>query len=138
MSRTGKLPIQIPAGTDVSVASSEIVVKGKGGTLRRFLHPAVSITVEGGVVTVTPKEKNRIGRALWGTFAAHVRNMVAGVKTPFKKNLQIEGIGYRAELAGKQLKLMIGFSHPVLVSIPDGIAVTVEKNIVTVSGADKE
>ena len=80
MSRTGKLPIQIPAGTEVSVVSSEIVVKGKGGTLRRFLHPAVSITVEGGVVTVTPKEKNRIGRALWGTFAAHVRNMLLQIQ----------------------------------------------------------
>src|SRR3989344_9699259 len=138
MSRTGKLPIQIPAGTDVSVASSEIVVKGEGGTLRRFLLPAVSITVEGGVVTVAPKETNRIGKALWGTYAAHVRNMVAGVNTPFKKNLQIEGIGYRAELAGKQLKLAIGFSHPVIVAIPEGITVAVEKNIVSVSGADKE
>ena len=138
MSRTGKLPIKIPAGTDVSVVSNEIVVKGKGGTLKRPLHPAVSVAIEGDAVTVTPARENRMARALWGTYAAHIRNMVAGVNQPFKKNLQIEGIGYRAELSGKQLKLSIGFSHPVIVAIPEGITVAVEKNIVSVSGADKE
>lgn len=138
MSRTGKLPITIPAGTDVSVANNEIVVKGKGGTLRRALHPAISISIENGSITVSPAQKNRIARALWGTYAAHIRNMVSGVNQPFVKKLQIEGIGYRAELAGKQLKLMIGFSHPVLVSIPEGLTVAVEKNIISISGADKE
>ncbi len=138
MSRTGKLPIKIPAGTDVSVASGTITVKGKGGTLKRTLHPAVAVAVANGEVTVTPATESRIARSLWGTYAAHVRNMVAGVNTPFSKKLQIEGIGYRAELSGKQLKLSLGFSHPVLVAIPEGITVTVEKNIVTVSGANKE
>src|SRR3989344_5050165 len=138
MSRTGKLPIKIPAGTEVSVASNELVVKGKGGTLRRTLHPAVSVAVLGGTVVVTPREKTRLARALWGTYAAHIRNMISGVNQPFMKKLQVEGIGYRAELSGKQLKLMIGFSHPVLISIPEGITVSVEKNIITTSVADKE
>lgn len=138
MSRTGKLPIQIPAGTDVSVASNEVIVKGKGGTLRRQLHPAVSVVVENGTVVVTPSQKNRLARALWGTYAAHVRNMVSGVNEPFKKLLQIQGIGYRAEVTGKQLKLMIGFSHPVLVAIPEGLTVVVDKTGITISGADKE
>jgi len=138
MSRTGKLPIKIPSGTDVSIASNELVVKGKGGTLRRTLHPAVSVSVENGIVTVVPVRENRMARALWGTYAAHIRNMVSGVNEPFVKKLQVEGIGYRVELAGKQLKLMVGFSHPVLVSIPEGLTVAVEKNIITVSGADKE
>lgn len=138
MSRTGKLPIKVPTGTDVSVISNELVVKGKGGTLRRALHPAVSISIENGTITVTPAQKNRVARALWGTYAAHIRNMVSGVNQPFVKKLQVEGIGYRAELAGKQLKLMVGFSHPVLVSIPDGVTVAVEKNIISISGADKE
>ncbi len=138
MSRTGKLPIKIPAGTEVSVASSEITVKGKGGTLKRMLHPAVTIAVANGEVTVTPRDNSRIARALWGTYAAHVRNMVTGVNTPFVKKLQVEGIGYRAELAGKQLKLQVGYSHPVLLEIPQGITVAVEKNVITVSGADKE
>lgn len=138
MSRIGKNSIQIPAGTDVSVASAEITVKGKAATLKRALHPAVEVVVADGKVTVTPKESSRAARALWGTFAAHIRNMVAGVNTPFVKKLQVEGIGYRAELAGKQLKLALGFSHPVLVNIPQGITVAVEKNIISVSGADIE
>ena len=122
----------------MSIASNELVVKGKGGTLRRTLHPAVSVSVENGIVTVVPVRENRMARALWGTYAAHIRNMVSGVNEPFVKKLQVEGIGYRVELAGKQLKLMVGFSHPVLVSIPEGLTVAVEKNIITVSGADKE
>ena len=138
MSRLGKRAIQIPAGTEVSVVSSELVVKGKGGTLKKMVHPAITISVANGEVVVTPKETSRLGRALWGTYAAHVRNMVGGVNTPFVKKLQVEGIGYKAELSGKQLKLAVGFSHPVLLSIPEGITVTVEKNIITVSGADKE
>lgn len=138
MSRVGKLPIKIPAGTDVSVQSNELIVKGKGGTLKRAMHPAVAITVASGEAVVTPANNTRLARALWGTYAAHVRNMVTGVNTPFVKKLQIEGIGYRAELAGKQLKMALGFSHPVLVTIPEGITALVEKNIITISGADKD
>jgi len=138
MSRIGKLPIQIPSGTEVSVASMEITVKGKGGTLKRELHPAVAVSIEGNTATVAPANNSRLAKALWGTYAAHVRNMIAGVNTPFEKKLQIEGIGFKAELSGKQLKLMLGFSHPVVVAIPEGLAVAVEKNIVTITGADKE
>ena len=138
MSRTGKLAIRIPPGTDVSVASGEITVKGKGGTLTRSVHPAISITVAGGEVSVTPAQKTRLARALWGTYAAHVRNMIAGVGTPFVKRLQVEGIGYKAELSGKQLKLIVGFSHPVLLTIPQGVTAAIEKNIIAISGADKE
>ncbi|MDP2648488.1 MAG: 50S ribosomal protein L6 [bacterium] len=138
MSRIGKLPINIPSGTEVSVAGGEIVVKGKSGTLKRSLHPAVSVVVESGTVKVAPAQNSRQARALWGTYAAHVNNMIHGVNTPFVKKLQIEGIGYRAEMSGKQLKLALGFSHPVVIEIPEGITVSVEKNIVSVSGADIE
>jgi len=138
MSRTGKLPIKIPAGTEVSIASGEITVKGKGGTLKRALHPAVEIAIANGEAVVSPAQQTRLARALWGTYAAHVRNMVAGVNTPFQKKLQVEGIGFRAELSGKQLKLQIGFSHPVVVSVPEGITAVVEKNIITITGASKE
>lgn len=138
MSRIGKRAVTVPAGTTVSVAGSEVIVKGKGGELRRALHPAVSIAVNGNEVSVSPAGSSRLAQALWGTYASHVRNMVSGVNEPFVKKLQVEGIGYKAELLGKQLKLSIGFSHPVLVDIPAGIAVAVEKNIITVSGADKE
>lgn len=138
MSRIGKKPIPIPQGTEVSVVSHEIVVRGKGGTLKRAMHPAINVSVAHGEVTVAQGSNTRLARALWGTYAAHIRNMIAGVNTPFVKKLQIEGIGFRAELAGKNLKLSLGFSHPVMVAIPDGIAVAIEKNIVSVSGADKE
>lgn len=138
MSRIGKRAITIPAGTDVSVASDMITVKGKGGTLERPLHTAVLVKVDGKEVHVEPAQKTRLARALWGTYAAHVRNMISGVNTPFQKNLQIEGIGYRAEISGKNIKLSLGFSHPVLVAIPEGVTAAVEKNIIKISGADKE
>lgn len=138
MSRTGKLPIKIPAGTEVSVVSGELTVKGKGGTLTRRMHPGVAITVENGEAIVSQAQKTRLARALWGTYAAHLRNMVKGVNEPFVKKLEIQGIGYRAELAGKQLKMNLGFSHPVLVDVPEGLTALVEKNIITISGADKE
>jgi large subunit ribosomal protein L6 len=138
MSRTGKLPIAIPAGTEVSVSAAELTVKGKGGTLVRPMHPAVKITVSGQEAKVEPANATRMARALWGTYAAHLRNMINGVNTPFVKKLEIQGIGYRAELAGKQLKMALGFSHPVLVTVPEGVTAAVEKNIITITGADKE
>lgn len=138
MSRVGKKEIIIPAGTEVSVVSQELIVKGKGGTLKKMVHPAIEIKIDGQNVTVTPANNSRLAKALWGTYAAHVRNMISGVNTPFIKKLQIEGIGYKAEMQGTNLKMALGFSHPVLVAIPTGLTVAVEKNIVTVSGSDKE
>jgi large subunit ribosomal protein L6 len=138
MSRIGKQQIQIPAGTEVSVATDSIQVKGKGGTLVKPMHPAVKISIENGIVAVNPSNNTRLARALWGTYAAHVKNMIAGVNTPFVKKLQVEGIGFKAEVAGKNVKLALGFSHPVIVAIPEGLTVTVEKNIISVAGADKD
>jgi large subunit ribosomal protein L6 len=138
MSRIGKLPIIIPAGTEVSVASGTLTVKGKNGTLTKPVHPAVAIALENGTVVVSPAVKTRLAKALWGTYASHVRNMITGVTTSFTKKLEVQGIGYRAEMAGKQIKLMIGFSHPVFVDIPEGITVTIEKNAISISGADKD
>lgn len=138
MSRIGKKSIIVPAGTDVSVAGGVITVKGKNATLTRPVHQSISVAVDGNTVLVNPADRTRLARALWGTYAAHVRNMISGVNTPFVKKLQVEGIGYRVELAGKQLKLTVGFSHPVMIDIPEGVTVTVEKNIITISAADKE
>lgn len=138
MSRIGKQQITIPAGTEVSVATDSVQVKGKGGTLSKPMHPAVKISVENGIVSVNPGNNTRLARALWGTYAAHVKNMIKGVNDPFVKKLQIEGIGFKAELQGKNLKLALGFSHPVIVAVPEGLTVAVEKNIVSIAGADKE
>ncbi len=138
MSRIGKLAIAIPTGTDVSVSSDAITVKGKGGTLVRQMHPAVKVAVADGHASVEPANNTRLAKALWGTYAAHVKNMISGVNTPFQKKLQVEGIGYKAELQGKNLKMAVGFSHPVIVAIPEGLTAVVEKNIITISGADKD
>ena len=138
MSRLGKLAIAIPAGTDVSVSPEAITVKGKGGTLSRATHPAVKVSVADGNASVEPANNTRLAKALWGTYAAHVRNMITGVNTPFQKKLQIEGIGFKAELQGKNLKMALGFSHPVIVAIPEGLTAVIEKNIITISGADKD
>lgn len=138
MSRLGKLAIKIPAGVEVNVASGTITVKGKGGTLVRDLHPAVAIESSNGEVKVSAAIKTRLARALWGTYAAHMRNMLAGVTTPFVKKLEVQGIGYRAEMNGKQIKLMLGFSHPILMEVPEGITATIEKNVITIAGADKD
>jgi large subunit ribosomal protein L6 len=138
MSRIGKKEILVPAGTEIKVAQGELTVKGKGGTLVKSVHPAITIEVQGTNVVVNPANNSRLARALWGTYAAHVRNMISGVNTPFIKKLQIEGIGYKAEMQGTNLKMALGFSHPVIMAIPTGLTVLVEKNIITVSGADKE
>ena len=138
MSRIGKLQIQIPAGTEVQVATDAVTVKGKGGTLVKPLHPGVKVTVENDTVAVNPANNSRLAKALWGTYASHIKNMIAGVNTPFVKKLQVEGIGFRAEVAGKNLKLALGFSHPILVAIPDGVTAAVDKNIITVTSANKE
>ena len=138
MSRTGKLAIKIPTGTEVVFANGELNVKGKGGTLTRAVHPSIGIDVSNGEVTVTPITKTRLARALWGTYAAHVRVMVAGVNTPFVKKLEVQGIGYKAELVGKTLKLIVGFSHPVIMEIPEGLTVLVEKNVITITGISKD
>lgn len=138
MSRLGKLPITIPDKTEVTVTDGVIRVKGPKGEITKNTHKAVSVTVQDGHVKVAPVEGEDNAKALWGTFASHVQNMVDGVTTPYDKKLEVEGVGYRASVSGKNLVLNVGFSHPVTMEIPEGIDVTVEKNLITVTGIDKE
>lgn len=138
MSRIGKQPIEIPAGTDVSVEGGVVVVKGKGGELKKKLHSFVSVSVEGDKAVVSPSNESRLSNALWGTFSSHIRNMVSGVNEPFVKKLIVEGVGYKVDFSGNKLVLNVGFSHPVEVQVPEGIAVSIEKNEITISGIDKE
>lgn len=137
MSRLAKQPIEIPAKTEVYVSGKFITVKGPGGELTRAFGPDVDILVEGNHLTLTPSE-NLKNKAVWGTYASHVRNMIAGVTTPFSKELILEGVGFKSDVSGDTLNLALGFSHPVKVKIPQGLKVTADKNAITISGADIE
>lgn len=138
MSRLGKIPTQLPAGTEVTVADGVIAVKGKGGELRKQLRDEVVVEVKDGAVHVTPRDDTREARTMWGTFAAHIRNMVAGVNEPFVKKLSVEGVGYKVALNGNKLDLNVGFSHPVSMEVPENLTVEVEKNEITIKGINKE
>lgn len=138
MSRLGKQPITIPEKTEVSYADKTLTVKGPKGTLARKLSGDVTVKVEGGEVVFAPARNTQLANALWGTYAAHLRNMLAGVTTGFTKVLQIEGVGYRGEVKGQELVMQLGFSHPVKFTIPQGVTVTIEKGIITMTSADKD
>ncbi|MCD5381458.1 MAG: 50S ribosomal protein L6 [Candidatus Pacebacteria bacterium] len=137
MSRLGKIPVSIPSGVTVTFADDVLTVKGAKATLTRAIKKDVDIKIEGDSVTLIPGE-TVAAKALWGTYAAHLRNMVTGVTEGFTKILEIEGVGYRAEVKGNEIILNVGFSHQVPLEIPEGITATVEKSIITIAGADKD
>lgn len=140
MSRIGKLPITIPAGVDVKIgAENEITVKGAKATLTRKLHPNMIIKSEGGVITVERPNEEKMNKALHGLTRTLINNMIVGVTDGFKKELEINGVGYRAQMQGKTLVLSLGYSHPVEYVAPEGITVEVPApNKIIVSGANKE
>lgn len=138
MSRIGKQIIEIPAGTTVTVDGSHVSVQGPLGELSRSFRDEVAINMDGSQITFEPKKDTPFAEAMWGTVASHVKNMVDGVNTKFQKQLVVEGVGYRSEVKGDQLVLNVGFSHPVELTIPEGLEVTAEKNTITISGIDKE
>lgn len=137
MSRLGKQPVIIPAGVTVTCVDGLLKVAGPKGTLTREIKSDVSVSIEDTSVTLIPGT-TVAAKALWGTYAAHVRNMVKGVTEGFTKILEIEGVGYRAEVKGTNLVLSVGFSHPVTIEIPAGITAVVEKGVITITGFDKD
>ncbi|MFP4032852.1 MAG: 50S ribosomal protein L6 [Desulfococcaceae bacterium] len=139
MSRIGKKPIPVPANTRVTVADGRITVKGAKGKLERPVPPMVDFSIGDGVVEVTIPDENRKTRAMQGLARSLVANMVTGVSEGFERVLEINGIGYRAEVAGQKLTLNLGFSNPINYELPAGVSATVEKNtVVKLSGIDKE
>lgn len=139
MSRIGKKPIQIPGGVNVTIAPGRIAVKGPKGELVQELHPQVSVAQQDQAVLVAvsdPEQKRQ--KALWGLFGSIIRNMMTGVTSGFTKQLEINGVGFKVALKKDTLEFALGFSHPVVFKIPKGIVATVEKNIITISGADKQ
>lgn len=138
MSRIGKQPIVLPEGVRVTVAEHVVTIAGPRGTLTRIIRPEVRVAVEDGRISVVPVSASQKTPAYWGLTRALLAAMVEGVARGFEKKLEIEGIGYRASLSGADLQLAIGFSHPVIIPAPPGISYRVEKNVVSVSGIDKE
>lgn len=137
MSRLGKIPVSIPAGVEITLANGVLTVKGAKATLSRPVKNDVNFNIEGNTVTLTPGDTSA-AKALWGTYAAHLRNMITGVSEGFTRILEIEGVGYRAEVKGNEIVLNVGFSHPVNIKIPEGISAEVVKNEIKLTGFDKD
>ena len=139
MSRIGKKPIEIPAGVDVQIDGSLITVKGPKGTLSRNLHPNMIVEKDGNTITVSRPNDDKLNRSLHGLTRTLISNMIVGVNETFKKELEVNGIGYRAELKGKDLLLKVGYSHDVIVAAADGITIEVPNpNKIVISGPDKQ
>lgn len=139
MSRVGKKPISIPSKVKVVVTEGDVLVQGPRGELHRVFPPQLAITVAENRITVQPQEESQKVKALFGLFRTLLANMVKGVSDGFERVLEIQGVGYRAEVQGRQLILNLGYSHPVPFELPEGISAQVEKQTkLTLSGIDKD
>ena len=138
MSRIGRKPIPIPDGVEVAIEKTEVVAKGPHGELRQAFHPDLTVKIEDGQVVVTRPTDNKVHRSLHGLTRTLISNIIQGVKNGFEKKLQIEGVGYRGEVKNNRLTLYVGYSHPVVIVPPEGVKISVEGNIITVWGIEKE
>ena len=140
MSRIGRLPIEVPAGVDVKIDGSYVHVKGPKGEMEFTFSPAINIKKEDGTIVIERPSDQPMHRALHGTTRSVINNMVVGVSKGFERVLEIVGVGYRAELEGKNLIINVGFSHPVVVEPPEGISFDVDMKVrqIKVSGYDKQ
>ncbi len=138
MSRIGKKPVAIPAGVTAKLDGQLIAVKGAKGELNFTVPDEVAVKIEGNVVHVEPHAQDKRSRAMWGTARARVQNLVVGVTQGFEKKLEINGVGYKAAVAGKNLQLSLGYSHDVVYPIPAGVTIVTPKPTeITVTGIDK-
>ena len=138
MSRVGKRPIPIPDKVTVSIKGSHIAVEGPKGKLDIDIDPVITVKIEDNEIIVARPNDARRNRALHGLTRALIANMTQGVSVGFEKKLEMQGVGYRAAAEGKALNFRLGYSHPILFEPPPGIELSVDRNIVTVSGADKQ
>ena len=139
MSRIGKVPVKIPSGVEVTIDGQVISVKGPKGDLSQEFSPLAKFSMSEKTLVVSPADDSRAAQAVYGTARSIIANMVKGVVTPFTKNLLIEGVGFRATVKGTKIDLELGFSHPILHDIADGVSVTVADNVkIHVEGADKQ
>ena len=138
MSRIGKLPIEIPSGVTITVDSGYVTATGPKGTLSQFVLPEIDLTLEGNTITVTRKNDEKLAKSQHGLMRALINNMVVGVTKGFEKKLELNGVGFRVSGGGNQIDMSLGFSHPVKYQAKEGVALAVEKNVITVSGISKQ
>jgi large subunit ribosomal protein L6 len=138
MSRIGSKPIEVPSGVKVGIAGAKIKVTGPKGTMEREIRPEISLVEESGVLQVKCKDESKRTNAFSGLTRSLVNNMVQGVSSGFQRRLVIEGVGYRASVAGNVLTLNVGYSNPVEFGLPKGVSASVEKSSITLEGIDKE
>ena len=138
MSRIGKKPISIPNGLEVKIDGSSLKFKKSNNEKELDLKGHVDVKIEDGQIEFSPKGEDRQSRAYWGTYRALANNIVLGLTEGFSKQLEINGVGYRAAMKGKVLELNLGFSHPINFESPKGIEISVDKNVVTIKGDDKQ
>lgn len=128
MSRKGKLPINIPSGVSVNLNNNKVEIKGPKGSISQQFDQSVVLKLDNNVLTVEPADSSRYSSAMHGTVRSIIYGLVTGVEKPFSKNLEIHGVGQKAELSGNVLKLFLGYSHPIFFKIPEGIIITVTDN----------
>ena len=139
MSRVGNMPITVPAGVEVKIDGNHIAVKGPKGSLVRDIHPNMKVELDGNEIKVSRPDDTNINKSLHGTTRALIHNMVEGVVNEFKVELEINGVGYRAQKQGNKLVMNLGYSHPVEMEAPEGITFDLaDANHITVRGIDKE
>lgn len=138
MSRIGKKPISIPSGVEVSVDGTIVNVKKSNKNIPVETHGRVEVSIEDNQVVLSKVGEDKEAAAFWGTYRALINNAVEGLNKGFSKSLEINGVGYRAAVKGKVLELQLGYSHPINYDIPEGLDISVEKNIINVKGADKQ
>lgn len=139
MSRMGKKPVAILEGVNVALADNMLTAKGPKGELSMKVTGDVTVQVNDGEVVVAPANDSKRAKAMWGTTRSNVNNLIIGAKDGFKKTLEVNGVGYKAAVQGKMLRLSLGYSHEIILMIPEGLAVSVEKNTtIHIEGADKQ
>jgi large subunit ribosomal protein L6 len=139
MSRIGKKPITIPNGVKAELVGQTFKVSGPKGNLTVEIHPKVQVNIQDSEINVDVKNKeNKLERSLWGLSRSLVANAVQGVTEGYEKKLEINGVGFRGSMAGKLITLALGFSHPVEIEVPEGLNATIEKNVITITGIDKQ
>src|SRR5512143_3487118 len=139
MSRIGKHPVPVPAGVQVNVKGQHVTAKGKLGQLELDVVDDIAVAMEDGKITVKPRHDSRHAKVMWATSRTLINNMMVGVSQGFKKTLEINGVGYRAQVQGKDLVLQLGYSHDIRYPIPEGIAIRCEKpTSIEISGYDKK